>query len=53
MKKIQRSIEKELDKKHFVTLNDGTTKKFEEIFAHRNVICKMRPEGKYSVTKRN
>ena len=50
-KKIQHCIEKELDKKHFVSLNDGSTKKFEEIYAYRNVICRMRPEGKYTVTK--
>ena len=50
-KKIQHCIEKELDKKHFVSSNDGTIKKFEETFAYRNIICRTNPDGKYTVTK--
>ena len=41
-KTILQSVEKELDEKHLVSLNDETIQRFEETFAYRNVICRMR-----------
>ena len=50
-KKIQHCIEKELDKKHFICLNDGNMDVFEQFFAHGNVICRKNREQSYVVSK--
>ena len=50
-RKIQYSIEKEIDKKLFICRNDGNMKVFDEFFTHSNVICKKIQEQVYVVTK--
>ena len=50
-KRIQYSLEKEIDKKLFICLNEGNMKVFDDFLTHSNVICKKTQEQHYLVTK--
>ena len=50
-RKIQLSIELELDQKMFMYAAEGKLDKFEKFFAHNEVICKRIDESTFSITK--
>ena len=50
-RKIQSSIESELDQKVFIYAADGKLAKFEKYFAHNEIICKRIDEYTFSIRK--
>ena len=50
-RKIQQSIESELDQKVFMYAAEGKLDKFEKFFAHNEVICKRIDESTFSIRK--
>ena len=50
-RKIQSSIESELDQKVFIYAADGKLEKFEKYFAHNEIICKRIDEYTFSIRK--
>ena len=50
-RKIQSSIESELDQKVFIYAADGKLEKFEKFFAHNEIICKRIDEYTFSIRK--
>ena len=50
-RKIQQSIESELDQKVFMYAAEGKLNKFEKFFAHNEVICKRIDESTFSIRK--
>ena len=50
-RKIQQSIESELDQKVFMYAAEGKLDKFEKFFAQNDVICKRIDESTFSTRK--
>ena len=50
-RKIQSSIESELDQKVFIYAADGKLEKIEKFFAHNEIICKRIDEYTFSIRK--